>query len=229
MGPAGAKVHHGAIACRKPDAGGLRGHQRRERDRREQVGLDELGLFDRCLDAQHRLPGEHRGSFAHRPHVAGEMEALQVLEETVRQPAKRLDAAEGRDLLLAEVQTEQVRQSRFETRGKEEIAPWGKLPEPQFEGTSHAGPVLPVRSQHGELVQVSDEPQFVFTRQQRIRSSHGSPTERNTVSGGAKGSPTGSPKGPSSVQCRGGRQVPPGAPARATTTRSPSGSAWARS
>src|SRR5262245_15792472 len=84
---------------RLDDAGGLGRYQGLKIDRREQIGLDYLSFDQRRGHPQQRLARERHSPFGHRPHVAGEAEVAQVVEEFRRdmtegwQPSQILDLA----------------------------------------------------------------------------------------------------------------------------------------
>src|SRR5262245_9859066 len=66
---------------RLDDAGGLGRDQGLKINRREQIGLDDLSLNQRRGHPQQRLARERHSPLGHRPDVAGETQAAQVVEE----------------------------------------------------------------------------------------------------------------------------------------------------
>jgi hypothetical protein len=167
-----SEIHDAPIAGRDPYPRRLGCHQRRKRDRSQQVGLYELRLLDGGFDPEYRLTRENGRTLAYRPDVAGETQVGQVREETIVDPLEHLELPQGCDLLGFEAQRKQIRQRRLQAGGHEEVALRGKVPEPELEAAADAAPALAVRRKHRELVQVGDEAKLILAQQQRIGRLH---------------------------------------------------------
>ena len=116
------------------DPGGLAGDGALIVHHRQQRRLGELGLREWRGHAQDWLVRKVGRPLRHRPHVAGEAEGSEVVEES-RPDVRECDVAlQPVDVVVAETERFEVGQRRIETCRDQAAAIAGKSPDEQLEG-----------------------------------------------------------------------------------------------
>ena len=115
--------------------------------------IDELGLDDRAADMDDGFVREDRSAFGNGPHVAGELEVPEVVEEVVREAA----GLQVRKVFLGEVQVVQVVHHLLET-GRDDVAAVVRdMTVEEVEVTDGVlQPVMEIATTHGQLVEVGE-------------------------------------------------------------------------
>jgi hypothetical protein len=113
------------------------------------VGLDELGLRDRCGDLEDRLVGEDRRPLGHRVHVPAEAEVPEPAQEPVVELSERGQIVQ---ILAREAQLLQVPQHVVEAAGEQVVPSLRQPAHEQTEGRRLVHVLLDIGLQHGELV-----------------------------------------------------------------------------
>ena len=133
---------------------GLRGDDGFEVQQRDEPGLDQLRLRQRCADPQDRLLGKEHGALGHRVDVPGEAQLRQVLENAVVETRALPQPIE---FVAGEMQVFQEFERLLESRRHQEIAHARKLAHVELErgGLRHAA--VEIRLQHGELIEVGEQ------------------------------------------------------------------------
>ncbi len=121
-------------------------------DGEEGEGLDELGLGGAGADGDQGLAGEDRGALGHGPHVAGEAERPQVVQEVL---LEEILAPQEGDVVLIEVEVPDVVYQLFQSGGDGEAASVGHPAEEDVEvGDAVLHPAAEVAVCHGHFVEV---------------------------------------------------------------------------
>ncbi len=154
LGPAGAELGHRGALGGPDDPVGLGGDEGLVVQGQQDIGLHKLGLDGGGADGEDGLPGEDGGALGHGPDVAGEAEALQIVQK-FRGEAPL--APEVFDVLHVKVQVQNVVDQLVQARADGKAPLVRHVPEEHVE-IGH--PVLKARLEiavaHGQLVEVTE-------------------------------------------------------------------------
>ncbi len=158
MRAARAELGDGAASGGGEYARGFRRDHRLKADRRDQIGLDDLGFDNRRADGEDRLATEHWRAFRYGEDIAGEAELFQQLPEPGGRELELRERAKVGDLLGAEAEIQQVVHRLRESGGEEIVAVGGQAADEEFErrdltGLSGGGESC----RHGQFVKIGEE------------------------------------------------------------------------
>ncbi|GBD10337.1 hypothetical protein HRbin22_02605 [Candidatus Thermoflexus japonica] len=167
MGPAQGEIHHPPPPRRDDAAGGLGGDHRLKVNLIDHIGLGDLGLDDRRGDLQDGLIGEHQRPFRNRPHLPGEAEGRQVIQEGAGEDPGGLQVGQG---LRREAEILQKTKHVFQPGGHQESAFRGEIAHEQAERGLTRDAMGPVGLGHGQLIKVRDQDAVFRLHHRRLRS-----------------------------------------------------------
>ncbi len=157
MGTPRTKLDHITTGSRMHDPCCFAGDHGLKSNRRQEKGLDNLGLHHGCSHPQQGFFGKGHGSLGHCPDITAESPFAKVIKKRRWDPAKRFLVSQVIDRLVIKTSSRKKIEDRGQAGRDQERTARRQGTNKQLKGRLATHLVGEVRRRHGQLVQIRGE------------------------------------------------------------------------